>query len=110
MRKNKIDRIISEQINRVICEKKNHMTSKEDFEERTMKARKRDGGIVNTADSGEVQEFLSSPYINTSKVVQAATGLEATSASSIGAKIADGERPVTQRLRRTVSNIKKQLK
>lgn len=110
MRRTNIDRIINEQINRFVFEATEQMTSKEDFEERTRKARKRDGGIVNTADSGEVEEFLASPYINTSKVIEDATGLEGTSASSIGAKIAKGERPVTQKLRRTVSNIKKELK
>ena len=105
-----IDRIINEQINRFVFESTKQMTSKEDFEERARKAHKRDGAAINKADSSDIIDFLDNEYINTSKVIQKATGLESTSASSIGSKIINGERKVTQRLANTVAKIRQDLK
>ena len=81
----------------------------EDFEERTEKAHKREGEKINTADSGKVKKFLNNPYINVSKVIEDATGLEPTSASSEGSKFASGERPITQNLQNTVNRILQDL-
>ena len=105
-----IDRIISEQINKLVSEAEEQMTSREDFEERTAKARKRDGGETNTADGGEVRDFLKSPYIVAGAVVQDATGVSPEGAASMATKIANGDRPVTKNLARTVGKIKNQLK
>lgn len=105
-----IDRIITEQINKMVFEAEEHMTSREDFEERTAKARKRDGSVVNKADGGEVRDFLRSPYIVAGAVVQDATGVSPEGAASMATKIANGERPVTQNLAKTVGKIKNELK
>ena len=101
------DTIITEVINKVI--KEAEMQSVEDFEERTEKAHKREGEKINTADSGKVKKFLNNPYINVSKVIEDATGLEPTSASSEGSKFASGERPITQNLQNTVNRILQDL-
>ena len=103
----KTDDIISEVINKFLNEA--DMQSVEDFEERTEKAHKREGEKINTADSGKVRKFLNNPYINVSKVIEDATGLEPTSASSEGSKFASGERPITQNLEDTVNKILQDL-
>ena len=103
----KTDSIISEVINKFLNEA--DMQSVEDFEERTEKAHKREGEKINTADSGKVRKFLNNPYINVSKVIEDATGLEPTSASSEGSKFASGERPITQNLEDTVNKILQDL-
>ena len=56
------DSIISEVINKFINEA--DMQSVEDFEERTEKAREREGETINTADSGKIRSFLNNPYVN----------------------------------------------
>lgn len=77
--------------------------------ERIEKANKRDGQKVGNNVSQEVRDFLNDPAVNVSDVMVQATGLSPTSASSLGAKIAKGERPVKAKLAQTVHQIQNQL-
>ena len=77
--------------------------------ERIEKANKRDGQKVGSNVSQEVRDFLNDPAVNVSDVIEKATGLAPTSASSLGAKIAKGERPVKAKLAQTVHQIQSQL-
>lgn len=73
------------------------------------KANRRDGQKVGNNVSQEVRDFLNDPAVNVSDVMVQATGLSPTSASSLGAKIAKGERPVKAKLAQTVHKIQNQL-
>lgn len=78
-------------------------------QERIDRANKRDGQKMGTNVSQEVRDFLNDPTVNVSDVMVQATGLAPTSASSLGAKIAKGERPVKAKLAQTVHQIQNQL-
>lgn len=77
--------------------------------ERIDKANRRDGQQVGKNVSKEVRDFLNDPSVNVSDVMVQATGLAPTSASSLGAKIAKGDRPVKAKLAQTVHRIQNQL-
>ena len=77
--------------------------------ERIAKAAKRDGKEVGSNVAKNVRDFLNDPTVNVSEVMVQATGLEPTSASSLGAKIAKGDRPVKQKLAQVVHNIQNQM-
>lgn len=77
--------------------------------ERIEKANKRDGKEVGSNVASDVREFLNDPSVNVSDVMVQATGLAPTSASSLGAKIAKGERPVKAKLAQTVHQIQNKL-
>ena len=77
--------------------------------ERIAKAAKRDGKEVGNNVAKNVRDFLNDPTVNVSEVMVQATGLEPTSASSLGAKIAKGDRPVKQKLAQVVHNIQNQI-
>lgn len=107
MKQDKLDRIISNQLRQLVMEAE--MTSKEDFEKRTAIAHEREGEKINRADSDRIRKFLNNPYINVSKVVEKATGLDPTSASSEGSKFASGERDISANLANVVYTIIQQL-
>ena len=77
--------------------------------ERIEKAAKRDGKEVGRNVAASVRNFLKDPAVNVSEVMVQATGLSPTSASSLGAKIAKGERPVKQKLAQVVHNIQNEI-
>lgn len=77
--------------------------------ERIDRANKRDGKKVGNNIAQGVRDFLNDPAVNVSDVMVQATGLAPTSASSLGAKIAKGERPVKAKLAQTVHKIQNQI-
>ena len=107
MKVNKLDKIITEQLRCLVNEAE--MNSREDFEKRAAIAKEREGDKINRADSDRVRKFLNNPYINVSKVVEKATGLDPTSASSEGSKFASGERDISENLANVVFTILQQL-
>ena len=107
MRRDNLDNIISEQLHRLIVE--TGLKSKEEFEKRVKNAKEREGDKVNKSDQERVRRFLNNPYINVSKVIEKATGLDPTSASSEGSKFASGEREISENLANVVFTILQQL-
>ena len=107
MKRDNLDKIISEQLHRLVTEAE--MSSQEDFAKRAAIAKEREGNKINHADSDRVRKFLNNPYINVSKVVEKATGLDPTSASSEGSKFASGEREISENLANVVYTILQQL-
>ena len=75
------------------------------------KARARDGEKATKNNAETVVKFLQHPCINASKVLERATGLDPTSASSEASKIADMKDgwEVTENLVNTVNDIKSEL-
>lgn len=72
-------------------------------------AEERDGKEVGDNESQEVRNFFKNPAVNVSEIMVQATGLSPTSASSLGSKIAKGERPVKQSVAQVVHQMQNQL-
>lgn len=91
--------------------KKKMSDKQKEIQKRIEKARKRDGAEATENNADSVIKFLQHPCINASKVLERATGLDPTSASSEAAKIASGEEgwEVTENLVNTVNDIKAEL-
>lgn len=92
--------------------KKKHKSDKQkEVERKIEKAHAREGEAATENNAESVIAFLKHPCINASKVLERATGLDPTSASSEAAKIASGEDgwEVTENLVNTVNDIKAEL-
>lgn len=92
--------------------KPKHVSDKQkEIQKKIEKARARDGETATENNADSVVKFLQHPCINASKVLERATGLDPTSASSEASKIADMEDgwEVTENLVNTVNDIKAEL-
>ena len=91
--------------------KKHKSDKQKEVERKIEKAHARDGKTATENNAQSVIAFLKHPCINASKVLERATGLDPTSASSEAAKIASGEDgwEVTENLVDTVNEIKAEL-
>lgn len=79
------------------------------IQRRKEKANRRDGKEVSSSEAAQVRDFLNDPSVNVSEVMVQATGLAPTSASSLGAKIAKGKRPVKNKLSQVVKRIQNNI-
>lgn len=70
---------------------------------------KREGGEADSNNAKSAIKFLSHDCINASKVLERATGLDPTSASSEASKYISGEWPITKNLVETINQIKAEL-
>lgn len=89
--------------------KKKSSKTKDMFHKRKEKSDRRDGKEVSSTDAEMVRDFLNDPTVNVSDVMVRATRLADKSASSLGAKIAKGDRPVKAKLAHVVRQIQNKL-
>ena len=92
-------------------QKKHKSDKQKEWEQKIENARERDGEAATENNADSVIKFLQHPCINASKVLEMATDLAPTSASSEASKIASGEEgwEVTENLVNVVNQIKAEL-
>ena len=89
---------------------KEKMSAKEKFyHDQSENYEKREKGEADSNNAESARKFLSHECINASKVLERATGLDPTSASSEASKYISGEWPITRNLVETINEIKAEL-